>query len=77
MVFVSVLAIVGIFMAAVPAVFVVGVFGAVFAVAFLLDEVKIWFFQKTRILGGSNQIPPKSSALAKFSISHLHSIEPE
>jgi len=57
MVFVSVLAIVGIFMAAVPAVFVLGVFVAVFAVAFLLDELKIWFFKKIGILGGSDKTP--------------------
>jgi len=57
MVFVSVLAIVGIFMAAVPAVFVLGVFAVVFAVAFLLDELKIWFFKKIGILGGSDKTP--------------------
>jgi len=55
MVFVSALAIVGIFMAAIPAVFVLGIFGAVFAAAFLLDEVKIWFFKYTGILGRQSQ----------------------
>jgi len=52
MVFVSAIAILGIFMAAVPVAFVLGVFGAVFSATFLLDEVKIWFFKKTGILGG-------------------------
>jgi H+-transporting ATPase len=54
---VSGLAFWGIMMAAVPAVFLVGTLGAVLAVAFLLDEVKIWFFRKTGILGGSSQTP--------------------
>jgi len=50
MVVVSALAIGGVLMAAVPAVFVLGVFCAVLAMTFLLDEVKIWFFRKTGML---------------------------
>jgi ABC-type phosphate transport system permease subunit len=44
-------------MAAVPAVFVVGILGAVLVAAFLLDYVKIWFYQNTGILGKSRQTP--------------------
>jgi H+-transporting ATPase len=51
----SALAFWGIMMAAVPVVLLIGTLGAVLAVAFLLDEVKIWFFRKTGILGGSSQ----------------------
>ena len=54
---VSALAFWGILMAAVPAVYLVGTLGAVFAAAFLLDEVKIWIYQNTGILGRSSQTP--------------------
>jgi len=42
---------------AVPPVFVVGILGVVLAATFLLDEVKIWFYQNTGILGKSSQTP--------------------
>jgi H+-transporting ATPase len=48
----SLLAITGVMMTAVPIVSLVSVLGAVIAGALLLDYVKVWFFQKTRILGG-------------------------
>ena len=51
MVVVSALAYFGVMMASVPAVYLAGVFGAVFAAAFVLDEVKIWIYRKTGILG--------------------------
>jgi len=54
---VSALAIWGIMMTAVPPVLLLGVLGAVVAVAFLLDEVKIWFFKYTGILGRQSQSP--------------------
>ena len=47
----SAFAILGILMAPVPAILLIGIFGAVLAIAFLLDEVKIWFYQRTGILG--------------------------
>ncbi|BAI62540.1 P-type ATPase [Methanocella paludicola SANAE] len=47
----SALAILGILMAAVPVIYLIGVLGAVLAATFLLDEVKIWFYQSTGILG--------------------------
>ena len=50
----------GILMAAVPAVCLIGTLGAVFAAAFLLDEVKIWIYQNTGILGRSSQTPRRS-----------------
>jgi hypothetical protein len=66
---VSGLAFWGIMMAGVPAVFLVGTLGAVLAVAFLLDEVKIWFFRKTGILGGSSQTPQRDITTGKALVS--------
>jgi H+-transporting ATPase len=57
---VSALAFWGILMAAVPAVYLISTLGAVFAAAFLLDEVKIWIYQNTGILGRSSQTPRRS-----------------
>jgi H+-transporting ATPase len=61
-VFVSALAIWGIMMATVPPVYLVGTLGAVLAVAFLLDEMKIWFYKKTGILGRQSQSPLRREA---------------
>jgi H+-transporting ATPase len=58
----SAFAIWGIMMAAVPAVFVAVIFGVVLAAAFLLDEVKIWFYQKTGVLGSLSPTASKHSA---------------
>ena len=55
----SVFAIWGIMMAAVPAVFVVGILGAVLVAVFLLDYVKMWFYRNTGILGESGQTSQK------------------
>jgi H+-transporting ATPase len=52
----------GIMMAAVPAVLLLGTLGAVLVATFMLDEVKIWFFRKTGILGGLSGTPPKLGA---------------
>jgi H+-transporting ATPase len=57
MVVVSALALFGIMMASVPAIYLAGVFGAVFAAAILLDEMKMWIYQNTGILGRTNQTP--------------------
>lgn len=54
----SVLGYWGILMAAVPAAALAGTLGAVLVAALLLNEVKIWLFQSSGILGRSNQIAP-------------------
>jgi magnesium-transporting ATPase (P-type) len=51
----------GILMAAVPAVALAGTFAAVLVAALLLNEIKIWFFQSTGILGQLNPIASKHS----------------
>jgi H+-transporting ATPase len=56
----SVLGYWGILMAAVPAVALLGTLGAVLIAAFLLNEVKIWIFQSTGILGRSNPTAPQA-----------------
>jgi H+-transporting ATPase len=55
MAFVSVLAYFGILMAAVPIALIAGVLIAVLAAAFVLDYVKIWFYNRTGILGAVGQ----------------------
>ena len=50
-VFVSALAIWGIMIAAVPPIYLFGILCVVIAVALLLDEMKIWFYKKTGVLG--------------------------
>jgi len=63
---VSILAMVGILMAVVPAVFLLGILGTVLATTFLLDKVKIWIYQNTGILRRSSQTsPPQSVAYSK------------
>jgi H+-transporting ATPase len=57
MVVVSALAFFGIMMASIPAIYLAGVFVAVFAVAILLDEMKMWIYQNTGILGKTSQAP--------------------
>ena len=58
---VSALAIWGLLMAAIPAVLVVGTLTAVLVAAVLLDEVKIWIYQNTGILGSPGQTAPSHS----------------
>jgi H+-transporting ATPase len=48
----SVLGFLGILTAAVPAAVLLGTLGAVLAATFVLDEVKLWFFNKTAVFGG-------------------------
>jgi H+-transporting ATPase len=61
-VFVSALAIWGIMIAAVPPIYLVSILCAVLAVTFLLDEMKIWFYKKTGILGMHIQNPLRRDA---------------
>jgi H+-transporting ATPase len=58
----SALAIWGILMAAVPAIVLAGTLGAVVAAAPLLDEIKSWIFQKTRVPGRLNETAPQRGA---------------
>jgi H+-transporting ATPase len=51
----SIMGFMGILTAAVPAVVLLGTLGAVLVATFVLDEVKLWFFNKTAVFGGPEQ----------------------
>ncbi len=52
----TILGYLGIFTAAVPAAILFGTLAAVLMATFVLDEVKLWFFNKTAVFGGPEQI---------------------
>ena len=52
----SIMGFMGILTAAIPAVVLLGTLCAVLAATFVLDEVKIWFFNKTAVFGGPEQV---------------------
>jgi H+-transporting ATPase len=54
----TVLGMQGIGTAAVPAAVVLGTLGAVLAAAFVLDEAKLWMFDRTAVFGSSGQAAP-------------------
>lgn len=58
----SILAYCGVLMVAVPAVALVGTLAAVLITALLLNEIKMWIFQSTGILGRLNPIDSKHRA---------------
>jgi H+-transporting ATPase len=58
----SVLAYWGVLMAAVPAALLLGTLGLVLAAALMLNEVKIWLFRSSGILGSPKQVAPGSPA---------------
>ncbi len=51
----------GILTAAVPATVLLGTLAAVLAATFVLDEVKLWFLNKTAVFGGAEQIATSRS----------------
>jgi H+-transporting ATPase len=57
----SILAFWGILTAAVPGVVLLGTLGAVLAATFVLDEVKLWIFNKTAVFGQPGQPSPSRS----------------
>ncbi len=60
----SVLGYWGVLMAAVPALVLAGTFGVVLVAALLLNEVKIWIFQSTGILGRVGSGPSQASPVS-------------
>jgi H+-transporting ATPase len=52
----SIIGLFGVLTAAVPAVVLLGTLAAVLAATFVLDEVKLWFFRKTAVFGGPEQM---------------------